>query len=369
MTQGSGIRKIVVLQGGHFSATKGGAQYQVEVLVDRMVEVGGFDTTYITHHSDPEFVPKGYRIQHIPTKPGLTGDGVIAASRKIYTTLKELQPDAIYQQGLKSHTGVAALYARNNNCKFVFHIASDYDVTPVSVLRKLDFNITSLPHKLIGDYGLRRADVVVAQTDVQDEMLQTNYGRNAELIVRNFHPAPEIEVSKDDGVRVIWVANFKEVKRPELFVQLAEDLKDVDNLRFVMIGRPGDPKVYDGLHRRIENTENLEYLGELSQSEVNKQISRSHIFANTSSMEGFPNTFVQAWMRGLPVVTAGVNSDRLFDSGQIGFCGKDYEEFKKWVLKLVGDEALRSQMSENSKLYADQNHSMKNVDELINSFA
>ena len=74
-------------------------------------------------------------------------------------------------------------------------------------------------------------------------------------------------------------------------------------------------------------------------------------------------------MRGLPVVTAGVNSDRLFDSGQIGFCGKDYEEFKKWVLKLVGDEALRSQMSENSKLYADQNHSMKNVDELINSFA
>ena len=52
--------------------------------------------------------------------------------------------------------------------------------------------------------------------------------------------------------------------------------------------------------------------------DVNKLLERSHLLVNTSKWEGFSNTFIQAWMRSVPVMTLGVNPDGLLDNSYLG---------------------------------------------------
>ena len=75
-----------------------------------------------------------------------------------------------------------------------------------------------------------------------------------------------------------------------------------------MIGRPGEPARYGALHQQMKLLPNLDYLGEQPIERVNSEIAASDVLV-TTSYEGFPNTFIQAWLRGVPVVSNGVDPD------------------------------------------------------------
>lgn len=366
-----------MIQGGHFSASKGGAQYQAEVLVDALAATGRFDVTYITRNVDPNFKPVGYRIERITTPGWIRRVGFFLDSFQLYRQLTRFQPQVVYQQGLRAHTGVGAWYAARHDARFVFHVASDFDVLPRALLKDEEFSGVSAIDKRLGEYGLRRADRVIAQTLVQSELMQQHYGVEAAAIVRNFHPLPDAAAEAalvpprstgtdaERPMRIAWVANFKPVKRPELFVQLAEETAADPRVQYLMIGRPGNPGTYGDLHKRIDALDNLTYLGEVPQERVNAELANCDALINTSIMEGFPNTFIQAWMRGMPVLTVGVNSDRLFDAEDIGYCEDDFAGLKARVLQLAAAPELRAQLGEQSRRYALANHSMGNVDALI----
>ena len=55
---------------------------------------------------------------------------------------------------------------------------------------------------------------------------------------------------------------------------------------------------------------------------------RAKIFLNTSSIEGFPNTFLQAWIRGVPVVTF-FDPDSLVQRLQLGTVANSVDEMRE----------------------------------------
>ena len=62
------------------------------------------------------------------------------------------------------------------------------------------------------------------------------------------------------------------------------------------------------------------------------------IHVNTSSYEGFPNTFIQAWARGCVVATLTVDPDEQgMEALGIGFCAGNFER-----LCVIIDELARS---------------------------
>lgn len=353
-------KRICVLVPTHWEALMGGAQYQAKLLVDELVAAGNYDVHYVAKQINPAFVPEGYQVHGIGGSQRMR---YALDSRRLLRILRQIRPDTIYHQVGSAYTGVAAYYCSRNACKLVWHIASDIDVirSRPSVLEPFKY----LDKQML-EYGLRKADVIVAQTENQAAMLQQNYGQRVTTIVRNFHPAPSEKICKPDRVEVLWVANLKLVKQPEVFIRLARDLSSSDARFTVIGGLQGSEAWKAGMVAEMAATANLEYAGTLTQDEVNARLASGHILVNTSKYEGFSNTFIQAWMREVPVVALNVNPDGSFDDDDLGYCADgNYQTLVSQVRSLISDDHTRELIGARARRHAQQQFGYDNVRALI----
>jgi len=357
-------KRLCLLLPSHWSASFGGSEYQVRCLLEKIVAQRAFDITYLARDVHPDFNPVGYDIQRVGTGRGFARHGFFFDSMSLLSILKRIQPDVIYQRVGCAYTGVAAFYARHNNSKMVWHIAHDSDVDPFGDV--FSFNIISrYIEKKFLEYGIAHSDHVIAQTKQQEDLLYKYYKKEACTIVPNFHPSPREEIRKGSEIRIVWVANLKPFKCPETFIRLAEELNGEGNVRFIMIGRAGESQWHRDMLSRMAAVHKLEYLGECSQDEVNQVFASADVFVNTSIHEGFPNTFIQAWMRKVPVVSLQVDPDGVLGKKGIGFCSGTYERLRDDVALLIEDSDLRHRMGEKAQDHAFKHHPLKNAEKII----
>ncbi|MCB0259567.1 MAG: glycosyltransferase, partial [Calditrichaeota bacterium] len=70
---------------------------------------------------------------------------------------------------------------------------------------------------------------------------------------------------------------------------------------------------------------NLTLKGFLPFEEAAREFARAKLFINTSDLEGFPTTYLQAWQRGVPVISF-VNPDDLINPNRLGKVVKNLDE-------------------------------------------
>jgi glycosyltransferase involved in cell wall biosynthesis len=285
----------------------------------------------------------------------------------LWKKLKAISPDVIYQRMGTSHAGVGAYYARKYGRKMVLHIASDSDIVPFNMKKQINFMIHNFERKLF-NYAIRNAHHLIAQTHGQKKLIKDYFNRETDAVVANFQPYPKETIDKQSPVKIIWVANFKVIKQPEIFIRMAEALyKQGVEAQCIMIGSPAtfDDKCWEdwqaSLEDRINNVPTLAYVGAKTTDEVEQVMAESHILVNTSQFEGFSNTFIQAWMRRVPVVSLNSNPNELLSDGKMGFISGNYEQLCKDVIRLVHDKDLRERMGKEAQSYAFEHFTMKNV--------
>lgn len=277
-----------------------------------------------------------------------------------FLALKEMKPDIIYQRAGFSATGVVAYYAMHNKCKFIFHIAGDRDIESIGLPWTHPHKI---PEIMLMKFGIRKADKIIAQTQFQVKQLKKNHNRNA-IVIPNGHPMPEDCIKPQDKISVLWIANWKMVKQPEIFIDLVKQLKKKHSVRFIMIGRTDSYK--DLVAKAVEN--NVEVMGEIPHDQVNLWLSHAHVLVNTSQQEGFSNTFIQAWMRGVPVVSFQVDPDDILKNKKIGFCSGSFDQLVTDTRRMLEDTELRKCMGMRAKRYAIENHSLNNIKKILGLF-
>lgn len=173
----------------------------------------------------------------------------------------------------------------------------------------------------------------------------------------------------EKDIDVLWVNNLREFKRPEIACDIARQMPHV---KFVMIG--GAMTGFEALHQEVQRAAlelpNLEYLGAVPYSEVNTYFARSKLFLNTSDSEGFPNSYLQAWIRGVPVISY-FDPDGLIASQCIGMAVASQEEFCEPIAHLLESAEERTQMGEQARQFAHENYSpgsiVKRYRQLIDS--
>ena len=115
----------------------------------------------------------------------------------------------------------------------------------------------------------------------------------------------------------------------------------------------------------IQSTSNLEYLGPKSQREVNALLARAHVYVNTSTFEGFANTFIQAWMREVAVVSLQVDPDGVLADESVGIYAGSEDKLLCAVRSLLEDPVLRADYAARGQRYAMQVHSIQNAQRLV----
>jgi len=340
----------------------GGSQHQAKLLIERLLERYDVDVHYLTVDCGPDHRPDGYTLHRFSDRNGLRRLGYFFDALKLHRALRALEPDAVYQQVGCAHTGIAAWYARRHGIPMVWRVSSDRSVTPQPVPW---WRVNRRIERAFLEYGIRNADVILAQTRAQQSLIARHYGRADAYVVPNFHPgAPPPKPERRRG-SVLWIANLKPVKNPQAFVRLAARFGAEAPVRFVMIGAAmRNDRWTRALLREIDAVPNLDYLGARTRDEVHDALADARVLVNTSHSEGFSNTFIEAWMCEVPVVSLLVDPDGLLREHGLGFLSGTEEQLARDVRRLVDDERLRSEMGKRCREHALRHHSMENVDRI-----
>jgi glycosyltransferase involved in cell wall biosynthesis len=340
------------------------------------------------HYLADSFVKKGWDVHYIleekNSRPktsgtnGITfhwlkqreaGSGLLNYAQ-LARILRRIAPDLIYQRGALDYTGMLGLIARQQKIKYVWAAASNKDCQKGKFTGSLMGHakpmkkVITYPKLLVSDYlasyGIKHADLAVVQSQDQQKLLIEQFGKSSQ-IVKSGHPLPESPPHKTDVPTVLWTANIKAWKRVDHFMALAQACQDLA-AEFLVIGSDRKNTI-QRLRAANPTLPHFRYLGPQDVRQVEAYMSAASIFVNTSAQdyEGFPNTFIQAWMRKTPVISLHTDPDEVIRKHHLGFHSANFDQLVADVRRLLTDDVLRQRMGENAHSYATSEHSLQHT--------
>jgi glycosyltransferase involved in cell wall biosynthesis len=264
---------------------------------------------------------------------------------KLWAALRRADADIYYTMCAGGLLGQLAMFVHRHGRKLAFAIGSDTDCDPQALL------VRFWRDRQLYRYGLKRSDVVLAQTADQRGALLRNFGRDSRVVEALSEPARRRRDFPERDIDVLWVANIRSLKRPERLLQLATRLP---HLRFHMVGGPfvREHELFAAVRAEALTRPNVVFHGFVPYHDVSGLFERARVLVNTSEIEGFPNTYLQAWTHGAPVVTF-IDPDAIISRNGLGRVAASDEEMSALVETLGGDSDEWNRASGRCRRYAD----------------
>jgi len=274
----------------------------------------------------------------------------------IWRALKRAGADVYYCRAAGFIPAVLTTFCACYGKRFVFAGASDTDFLPGQELIRFSRD------RHLYRYGLRRASAVIVQSEYQRDLLRRNYGLDGEVI-RNCYQGEAKSLPPEKRQVILWVSTIRRLKRPLLFIELAKAFPEE---RFVMIGGPygREQELYEEIAKGCAALPNMEFLGFQPFAQTEQYFDRCRLFVNTSEIEGFPNTFLQSWRRGLPVISY-VDPDGIINKFGLGRTVTNAEEMKLALKRVLSSSDVDG---EGIVSYVRKNHSENVFHQYINLF-
>lgn len=245
-----------------------------------------------------------------------------------------------------------AAFSRIRRRKVIYVGQRDVDATKEGA-RAAD----RLPSYLFYRSGLTMVDAVVAQTLSQQRNFRESFGKEA-TVIPNVVTLPEEDVSGKSNY-VLWVGNTSFRKQPEKFLDVVRALPDI---QFRMIMAPSNERPDDSfIASQAQSLPNLTYLGFVPFQRIMDEYRGARLFVSTSLSEGFPNTFLQSWQYGTPVVSLHVDPDGVIARHGLGVVSGSMERLVEDVRGLSSNPVDWARLSENAAAYVRNNHSLAAV--------
>jgi len=248
----------------------------------------------------------------------------------MWSALARADADIYYTNCAGMQVGLMALFCRRFRKRFVFRAASDPDCDRSRVRVLIRF----ARDRWLYAYGLRRANAILVQSASQAETLARSYGLASRVAGSFVEQSPPVAARDID---VLWVANIRRLKRPDRVLELASSLHEAQ-IHIAGGPMPDEEALFHDVSRAAAGRTNVHFHGALSYHDANALYGRARVFVNTSEFEGFPNTYLQAWIRGVPVVTL-IDPDGLIQREGLGVAVSSPAQMCDAIRRLLGDPA------------------------------
>jgi len=334
----------------------GGAEVQ-QLQIASWVVHQGYSVSVITlDHGQPDgVVINGIKVfKAYVTESGIRGLRFFHPRWSgLWSAMTRANADIYYQRGPECETGQVALWCHLHRRKFIFAAANAASCNPELLA------LESWRDRTLYRIGLSFAHAVIAQTMAQQSLFRRNMGISAGLIrscgweLTNETSHKSSAVLHAGRMRVLWVGRISEVKRFEWLLDVAEQCPEIT---FDVVGAPGTYSNYaSSLIRRAAGISNVKMHGRIPYVEMAKYYQDCHILCCTSAYEGFPNTFLEAWTLGIPVVST-FDPDGVIAANGLGLVAQDVEGIVACLRKVVQSPEIWLKVSKAAKQYYLANH-------------
>jgi glycosyltransferase involved in cell wall biosynthesis len=229
----------------------------------------------------------------------------------------------------------------------IFSVASDLD---------FDFDRPDRTRANLIAYraALRGADLTVVQRSEQGDLAR-EAGLDPIELIPSF--AESAEPSNLDPEAFLWIGRLVDYKRPLDYVRLAESLPEAKFRMVWFATNETRPELISELHAAADRLPNLESTGQVPRAELLDLIARSYAVVSTSRAEGMPNTFLEAWSRGVPVVSLDFDPDGRIAEHGLGLVARSAEDLRDAASRLWNDASVRFEMGQRAREHVRDVHS------------
>lgn len=258
--------------------------------------------------------------------------------------------------------GALVEIAKLGGIRTIFHAAFDSDVEPRKAL-------TLRPRWWpLYAWGLSRTDKIFVQHEGQLCRLPPQLRSKAYILPKVYIRAGAdgdtgpVKPHAERERYVAWVAMLRQHKRPDVLIEIARKLPAI---RFVVCGGPSTfmsaPAYSERIINELRKTPNIEYLGQVPPDKAQQLIAEAALLLSTSDTEGFPNTFVQAWSTGTPVVSLKIDPDRNIQRLGLGAVSRTVERAVADITALIDSSDRRDSIGSRARSFIVENHSAATV--------
>lgn len=371
------IRRICFVMPFHIMEMRGGgAEVQAWLLAKELAR-RGFDVHYLAQSvrgkAGTTERTEGATVHWLPYREHLRW----VNSGQWYRALKSIDPDLVIQRMSSETTGVIGLYARRHGKAFSWictgdsiprrwlHLKRQVEANRAKApgaMKSLVFLADAAVRDVLRQIGMRCLTHAFTQNETQRRHLKAAFGLDS-FRLPSGHERPEgprdAESRRREAI-VLWAGTLGHQKRPQLFGDLARRFED-EPIRFVLAGGHADAAYRERVVAALPK--NVEWLGPIPFEETLAWFDRAAVLVNTSPPEGegFPNTFIQAWLRGVPVLTMGVDPDGLIREHDLGDVARTVDELAAHLSDLLKDPLGYSRIAENVSAFARERFTVERV--------
>lgn len=332
----------------------GGAELK-QVLTGSELAKKGYNISFITYNEGGEKKKDFGRITIVKSFSPNKNFTLFTKARMLWNSLKKVNSDIYIQSG--GTPGSIAFYCFVHRKKYIKWLSSDKNVMLEGIEDK-----TKLHTKIAMYLDIKLANLIIAQNKFQKDIIEKKFKKKC-ILIRNpiviSNKIIDFRKKKDNNI-ILWVSTIRAIKQPELFLKIAKMLPEH---KFKMIGgeSSSELELYDKIKKEVKYIPNLEFLGFVPYPKMKKHYEESSIFVNTSKAEGFPNTFLEAWLNYTPVVSLNVDPDEVICINKLGFHSKSFGQMIEDIRTLLTNQELYKEYGKNGRKYIEKNHNLKTM--------